>query len=165
MQIDIVPMTAGDWEAVAEIYQEGIDTLTATFADHVPAYEEWDDAHHKACRLIARRGGEVVGFSALSPISSRACYAGVAEISLYIRAAARGQHVGTKLMRAAIADAFQNSFLALHSLVIRDNAVSLALHEKCGFRTVGFWENPAQIKDGTYHDVVLLEYRRDSVYR
>ena len=162
MRVDIVPMREGDWQAVSQIYQEGIDTLIATFADCVPSYEEWDAAHHARCRLIAKQGDETVGFSALSPISNRLCYAGVAEISLYIKSTARGQHVGTTLMRAAIDDAFRNGFLALHSLVIRENAASLALHEKCGFRTVGFWEKPAYTKDGLYHDVVLLECRRDS---
>ncbi len=162
MRIEITVMKSEDWDDVAAIYQEGIDTLIATFADGVPTYAEWDAAHCARCRLVARENGEVVGFAALSPISSRACYAGVAEISLYIKSTARGRHVGTLLMRAAIDAAFQNGFLALHSLVIRENAVSLALHGKCGFRVVGFWEAPAYTKDGVYHDVVLLECRKDS---
>ena len=99
----IEPMCTADWPAVRRIYQEGIETGNATFETAVPEWEAWDASHLRACRLVARQGTHIVGWGALSPVSSRCVYAGVAEVSVYVAANARGQGIGRALLIALIA--------------------------------------------------------------
>src|SRR5436309_2842643 len=94
MKFRIDPMTAADWEQVRSIYLEGVATGQATFETEAPAWEQWDASHLPACRLVARSHEEILGWVALSPVSRRACYAGVAEVSLYVRASFRGRGLG-----------------------------------------------------------------------
>jgi phosphinothricin acetyltransferase len=96
--MEIKAMTAEDWPAVAEIYKEGIATGYATFELDVPAYKEWNSAHVSSCRLVALEDQIVLGWAALSPVSSRCVYGGVAEVSVYIAAAHRGKGLGEKLL-------------------------------------------------------------------
>src|SRR3954462_7310956 len=105
MSADVTTMTPADWDAVRAIYLEGIASGQATFETEAPSWEEWDRAHHPFARFVASSGGHVVGWAALSPVSRRSCYAGVAEVSVYVGAAHRGQGLGRQLLLALIAEA------------------------------------------------------------
>ncbi len=157
-QVVIQAMQADDWEAVAAIYAEGIATRLATFETEVPAWEKWDRAHLEVCRLVARRGSTVVGWAALSPVSSRCVYRGVADLSIYIAARARGQGVGKRLLNALIKASEAAGFWTVQSGIMADNRASIALHEACGFRLVGTRERIGQL-DGVWRDTLLMERR------
>ena len=155
----LLPLTAGHWPAVRTIYAEGMATGTATFATEPPAWEAWDTGHLPTCRLVATDGrGQVLGWAALSPVSSRCVYAGVAEVSVYVGAAARGQGVGLELMRALVSESEQNDLWTLQAGIFPENAASLRLHEAVGFRPVGRRERIGQLR-GVWHDTLLLERR------
>ena len=158
MQIDIVPMTQTHWPAVREIYAQGIATRNATFETTVPDWQEWDARHLASCRLVAICGAEVVGWAALSSVSSRYVYRGVAEVSVYIAGSAQGQGIGTALLAALIAESERNGIWTLQAGILPENAVSIHLHEKAGFRIVGHRDKIGQL-DGQWRDTVLLERR------
>jgi len=158
VQVVIEAMQPDDWPQVEAIYREGIATGNATFETTVPAWEKFDAAHRKDCRLVARDGERVLGWAALSPVSARAVYAGVAEVSVYIAQAARGQGIGTALLRALIAESERAGVWTLQAGVFPENATSLALHQACGFRIVGRREKIGQM-NGVWRDVLLLERR------
>jgi L-amino acid N-acyltransferase YncA len=147
-----------DWPAVAAIYREGIETVDATFETEVPGWERWNEAHLPGHRLVAEVDGAVVGWAALTPYSSRAVYRGVAEESVYVTGRMHGRGVGRRLLEALIASARQGGIWTLQAGVFPENAASLALHERCGFRRVGVRERIAQ-RHGVWRDVVLLERR------
>lgn len=155
-------MTADDWPLVRHIYQEGIHTGDATFETEVPAWEIWDQKYHANCRLVARRAGEIVGWAALSPTSARQVYAGVAEVSIYVAASARGQGVGTRLLKALVEASEQAGFWTLQAGIFPENASSIALHYRMGFRQVGVREHIGHM-NGRWRDVVLLERRSKKV--
>jgi len=143
---------------VAAIYQEGIDTGDATFEDSVPTWEHFDNKHLTDGRLVARLGDNTVGWVALSPVSNRCVYAGVAEVSIYIKAAARGRGLGHQLLTKAIEASERAGVWTLQAGIFPENTASLALHQQCGFRLVGYRERLGQMK-GVWRDVVLLERR------
>ncbi|MEX2238396.1 MAG: N-acetyltransferase family protein [Dehalococcoidia bacterium] len=151
-------MEAGDWPAVARIFEEGIATGNATFETKCPDRDEWDRSHLESCRLIAERGGAVVGWAALSPYSDRYAYRGVVEVSIYIAAKARGTGVGKVLLLKLIECAEVAGFWTLQAGIFPENEASLHLHEAAGFREVGRRERIGQLKD-VWRDVVLLERR------
>ena len=151
-------MTADDWPAVEAIYAESIATRAATFETEPPQYEAFAASHHLKHRFVAVADGRVVGWVALAPTSSRACYAGVAESSLYVAEGARGSGVGRALMEAMIASARASGIWTIHAGMFPENVASLALHERLGFRLVGRFERIAQL-DGAWRDTVLLELR------
>lgn len=159
MDLVIAAMTPADWPRVREIYQEGIATGQATFATEPPAWEQWDSGHLPIGRLVARRGDLILGWAALSPISRRACYAGVAEFSVYVSAAHRGLGVGTGLLLALIDEAERHGLWTLQGATFADNEASLRLQGKCGFRVVGRRERIAQL-NGIWKDTILTERRR-----
>jgi phosphinothricin acetyltransferase len=160
---DIRSMTPDDWDAVRRIYAEGIATGNATFETQTPEWEAWDQARRSDCRLvICDDTGEVIGFAALSPTSSRPAYAGVAEHSIYIAASARGTGAGTALMQALIDAAEAAGIWTLQSSIFPENAASYALHMRCGFRVVGRREHIAQ-RDGVWRDTLLIERRSRKV--
>jgi phosphinothricin acetyltransferase len=152
-------MEAEDWSAVAKIYQDGINTEIATFQTEVPSYEDWDKSHIKACRLVAEHNGEVVGWTALSPISSRCVYAGVAEVSVYIGADHRRKQIGEKLLHTLISEAEKEGYWTLQSGILEINKASVALHNKLGFRLVGYRERIAKDSNGVWQNTVLMERR------
>lgn len=162
MDFIVVSMQAEDWPAVREIYQEGIDTGQATFETATPDWEGWNAKHRPDCRLVARAGERVVGWAALSPVSARRVYAGVAEVSIYIAASARGQGVGRTLLRRLIEAAEAAGVWTLQGSIFPENAASVALHRACGFRVVGTRERIAQMH-GVWRDVLLMERRSDVV--
>jgi L-amino acid N-acyltransferase YncA len=151
-------LRADDWPAVAAVYEEGIRTRNATFETAVPSWQEWDARHLSEPRLVAEEEGEVVGWAALTPYSSRACYAGVAEDSLYVAERMRGRGVGFALLSELCARADAIGLWTLQTGIFPENEASLALHERCGFRRVGVRERIGQL-DGVWRDVVLLERR------
>src|SRR5436190_10969405 len=127
------PMTAGDWPSVRRIYEEGIATGHATMETAAPDWQTWDAGHLKTCRLIAAAGDRVTGWAALSPVSGRCVYAGVAEVSVYVAAEARGNGVGRQLLEALIAESERHDIWTLQAGIFPENAASLAVHERCGF--------------------------------
>jgi L-amino acid N-acyltransferase YncA len=158
MDIAVEKMKDEDWPAVAAIYQEGIDTGDATFEAGVPTWEQFNGRHLRPCRLVARVDGAILGWVALSAVSSRCVYTGVAEISIYIRAFARGQGIGKTLLAEAVRESERAGFWTLQAGIFPENTASLALHKACGFRVVGFREHLGQM-NGLWRDVVLMERR------
>lgn len=158
MQFMIEPLQATDWPQVRAIYLEGIATGQATFQTTAPDWPEWDAGHLPQCRLVARVGENVLGWAALSPTSKRACYAGVAEVSVYIAASARGQGVGKALMTALVEDSERLGIWMLYSAIFPENAASVRLHLQHGFREIGRRERIAKLH-GVWRDTVLLERR------
>ena len=154
----IRPMTAADAAAVLAIYAEGIATGNATLETAVPTWAAWDAAHHTEPRLVAVEGGQLAGWAALSPVSSRAVYRGVAEVSIYVAAAARGRGVGRALMAALVAASEAAGFWTLQASILAENAASQALHREAGFRVLGRRERIAQ-RDGAWRDTIILERR------
>ena len=156
--LEIVPMTERDWSAVREIYLRGIATGNATFEQSVPDYKEWDERHLATCRLIARWNEKVLGWAALSRVSSRRVYAGVAEVTIYIAEEVRGRGIGRKLLGALVEASEQNGIWTLQAGILAENAVSIRLHQQAGFRTVGTREKIGHL-DGRWRDTVLMERR------
>jgi L-amino acid N-acyltransferase YncA len=151
-------MRAEDWPEVAAIYAEGIASGTATFETAVPPFAAWDAAHLADHRLVAREGDTVIGWAALSPYSGRAVYGGVAEDTIYVAAHARGRGIGLGLLRRLIESAESAGIWTLQAAMFPENAASIALHERCGFRTVGTRERLAKLH-GVWRDVLLMERR------
>jgi L-amino acid N-acyltransferase YncA len=160
--IAIRPLLPEDWPSVKAIYAEGIATGNATFETEVPAWEEWDSRHLREARLAAAADGKVVGWAALTPVSSRCVYAGVAELSIYIASAMRGRGVGKALLGALIAESEARGFWTLQTGIFPENTASLALHRKFGFRILGRRERIGKM-DGRWRDVLLLERRSSAV--
>ena len=155
-------MRPEDWERVAAIYREGIATGHATFEINVPAFEEWDRAHLPAARLIAHLGDLIVGWAALSQVSQRRVYLGVAEVSVYVASAARGSGVGRKLLAALIEESERNGIWTLQAGIFPENTASLALHHAAGFREIGRRERIGKM-NGVWRDTILLERRSRTV--
>ncbi len=147
-----------DWEAVRAIYREGIAGGNATFETDVPNWETWNKNHLRACRLVAKADGRVIGWAALTPYSSRRAYAGVAGLSIYVSAAARGQGIGRALLGALIEESERAGLWTLQAGIFPENTASLALHRACGFREVGRRARIGRLH-GVWRDVVLMERR------
>lgn len=159
--INLEPMTPADWPAVRRIYSEGIATGLATLERQAPDWDHFDRSHRAEGRIVARAGdGAVVGWVALSSYSSRRVYGGVAWESVYVAEAARGQGIGRALLERLIESADAAALWTMLAGVLSDNAASLALHERVGFRRVGVLERLGQDVAGRWRDVVLLEWRR-----
>jgi L-amino acid N-acyltransferase YncA len=154
-------MKESDWEQVRSIYLEGIATGDATFETDAPPWEKWNEAHLPSCRLVARSGDTVSGWAALSPVSSRCVYGGVAEVSIYIGQRYRGIGLGRALLMALITESEKNGLWTLQAGIFPENQASIDLHKRCGFREVGRRERIGKM-DGRWRDTVLLE-RRSSV--
>jgi L-amino acid N-acyltransferase YncA len=147
-----------DWPEVCAIYAEGIATGHATFETETSDWPKWNADHLECCRLIARAENEIVGWAALSRVSSRAVYTGVAEVSVYIAARARGQRVGWPLLQALVEQSERAGIWTLQASIFTENAVSIHLHERCGFRIVGRREKIGCLH-GVWRDTLLLERR------
>ena len=158
MDLIIDEMQTEDWSAVKAIYEEGIATGQATFETNVPVWKVWDGNHLPVCRLVARTGAEVSGWAALSAVSSRCVYGGVAEVSVYVAESARGQGIGTLLLQALVQASEREGIWTLQAGIFPENEVSIYVHEKCGFRIVGRRERLGRMY-GVWRDVVLMERR------
>jgi len=156
--VRILPMTEQHWLAVREIFAQGIAAGNATFETVVPEWPEWDTRHLPTCRLIAIRNGEVLGWAALSPVSVRQVYRGVAEVSVYIAESARGQGIGSALLKALITESERNGIWTLQAVIHASNSISIHLHQKAGFRVVGTRERIGWLH-GRWLDTVLMERR------
>jgi phosphinothricin acetyltransferase len=156
--IALEKMTADDWNAVRAIYEEGITTGNATFEQSAPTWEKWDAGHLATCRLVARAGTEVLGWAALSPVSGRCVYAGVAEVSVYVAARARSQKLGSRLLAALVAASENAGVWTLQAGIFPENVPSIELHKRCGFRVVGTRERLGCM-NGRWRDVVMMERR------
>lgn len=152
-------MVDADRPRVREIYAEGIATRDATFETEVPALADLGRSWLPAHRWVAERGGEVVGFTAVTPVSARACYAGVGETSVYVAAEARGAGVGKALLHRQVTEADAGGLWTLQTAIFPENRASLALHHAAGYRTLAVRSRIAQL-DGVWRDTVLLERRR-----
>lgn len=159
MDYRIEAMKPEDWMQVAAIYWEGIQTKIATFQAEIPSWEQWDHSHSSTCRLVAKANGVVLGWTALTPISSRCVYAGVADVSIYVGERYKRQGVGEALLTEIIRQSEAEGYWSLQSGIIRENVGSQTLHAKCGFRMVGFREKLGRMDNGKWHDVLLMERR------
>jgi len=156
--VELRELREEDWPAVKAIYEQGIAGGQATFETEAPSWEDWDRTHLEGHRVVALRDGEVVGSAALSPVSERCVYAGVAENSVYVADSAQGRGVGKALLDELIARAERNGIWTIQTGIFPENEASLALHERCGFRVVGTRERLGQ-HGGVWRDVVLMERR------
>ena len=147
-----------DWPAIARIYAEGIVTGNATFETEIPTWEAWDAAHLAEPRFVADDPGEVVGWIAVSPVSSRPAYRGVVEHSVYVADTARGRGVGRMLVAALVEAAPRHGIWMIQTSVFAENGATVALHESAGFRLVGRRERIAELR-GEWRDTLLLELR------
>jgi len=158
-------MTEAEWTAGAAIYREGIATGHATFAAYPPAtYAEWSKGKVTGSSVISRNAqGEITGWACLSPVSERCVYAGVAEVSVYVKESARGRGVGDALMNELVARSEVAGIWTLQAGIFPENASSLALHRRHGFREVGRRERIGKMTHGPltgqWRDTLLLERR------
>jgi L-amino acid N-acyltransferase YncA len=157
--LSIEPMRPEDWPAMRAIYLQGIVTGNATFEQTAPEWERWNAGHLPGARIVARSDvGDVLGWAALSAVSSRCVYAGVAEVSVYVAESARGRGVGKSLLARLIADSEAEGIWTLQAGIFPENVASIALHQRAGFRLVGVRERLGQM-NGRWRDVVLMERR------
>src|SRR6266446_4144326 len=156
MTLRIDPMLPSDWPAVREIYLEGMASRQATFETEAPTWEAWDASHSPFARLVARKGETVVGWAALTPVSSRKAYAGVAEVSVYVAQSQRGCGLGRQLLEALIGESETKGIWSLQAVMFPENAASVARHRGCGFREVGRRERIGKLA-GIWRDTILLE--------
>jgi L-amino acid N-acyltransferase YncA len=170
----IIPMLPNHWPAVREIYGQGIATGNATFATELPDWAQWDSSHRKNCRLVAVEPNDeeraeplssnerkVLGWAALTPVSARLVYAGVAEVSVYVAPVARGRRIGSALLRVLVQESEANGIWTLQAGIFPENVASIGLHKSCGFRKVGVRRRIGKMGE-VWRDVLLLE-RRSSI--
>jgi L-amino acid N-acyltransferase YncA len=156
--ITIEPLSDRHWKAVRSIYLQGIATGNATFQQTAPDWNEWDAGHLKTCRMVARSEQKIVGWAALSPVSSRQVYRGVAEVSIYVADGARGRGIGARLMARLIVESEAAGIWTLQAGIFPENTASIKLHTSAGFRIVGTRSRLGSMH-GCWRDVVLLERR------
>jgi L-amino acid N-acyltransferase YncA len=154
--------TPTDWDEIRRIYAEGIATGNATMETEPPSWESWDRAHRSDSRLVARMGERILGWAALSRVSERCAYGGVAEVSVYVAADARGRGVGRQLLEALVRASEEAGVWTLQAGIFPENVASLSIHQVCGFRIVGVREKFGRL-NGVWRDVVLLERRSHRV--
>jgi phosphinothricin acetyltransferase len=160
--IRVEPLRPEHWPDARTIYEEGIATGHATFETAPPTWQEWNASHLEAPRLVACEGDRVVGWAALSPVSSRCVYGGVAEVSVYVSAASRGRGVGTLLLERLIRDSEDRGIWTLQAGIFPENTASVSVHRKLGFAEVGRRKHLGKLK-GQWRDVLLLERRSTTV--
>lgn len=159
MDVKIRPMEADDWSEIVEIFFQGVQSNMATFEYNCPSYEEWDKEHLPYCRLVADAGREVVAWAALKPFSDKEWYNGVAELSIFVDNDHSGTDLGQVLLNALVNEAVQIGIWSLQSSILQENQASIALHESCGFRRVGYRERLGKDRFGVWRSVVIMEYR------
>jgi L-amino acid N-acyltransferase YncA len=155
-------MEPEDWISVREIYREGIITGNATFETELPDWKNWDGNHRPDCRLLAKNGKQILGWAALRPVSARLVYCGLAEVSVYVAAAARANGVGKALLKALVGESECHGVWTLQAGIFPENVASVAIHKSCGFREVGIRYRMGKMGDA-WRDVLLLERRSPQV--
>ena len=151
-------MLPAHWEEVKRIYEEGIATGNATFQTEAPTYEEWNRGHLTISRFVAVENEEILGWAALTPVSGRCVYAGVAEVSVYVASSVRGKGIGNALLQALIKSSEENNLWTLQAGIFPENIASIKLHEANDFRIIGIREKIGKM-NGVWRDTVLLERR------
>jgi L-amino acid N-acyltransferase YncA len=164
LPLSIEPLTRDYWEAIRAIYLQGIATGNATFETSAPECEAWDAGHLASCRIVAKLGDEIVGWAALSAVSKRAVYRGVAEVSVYVGEDARGKGIGTALLAELVAESEAAGIWTLQAGIFPENEASIRMHKNAGFRVVGTRGRIGQM-DERWRDTVLMERRSASVGR
>lgn len=162
MDITIRPISTKDCGSIISIYLEGIATGNATFQTTAPSWEDWNQGHLEECRYVAEIEGNVVGWAALSPVSSRCVYHGVAEVSVYVSDKVRSKGVGKALMNQLISESEHMGFWTLQSGIFPENRASIALHKQAGFREVGYREKMGQLNH-IWRNVILMERRSQKI--
>ena len=155
-------LQAADWPAVRAIYVEGMAGGQATFETTPPEWPVWNDAHRPDCRFVAEMNGSICGWAALTPVSGRCVYAGVAEVSVYVADGARGVGIGAQLLERLVTASEQAGLWTLQAGIFPENTASVRLHQQAGFRLVGRRERIGQMR-GIWRDTVLFERRSSSV--
>jgi L-amino acid N-acyltransferase YncA len=155
----VKPLEEAHYPVVKKIYEMGIATGHATFQAEAPGWESWDRSHRKTCRLVMTdEQDQVIGWAALTPVSDRCVYGGVAEVSVYIDSRFRGKGIGKKLLESLIHESEKENLWTLQAGIFPENKASIALHEQCGFRQIGYREKIGQMK-GLWRDTILMERR------
>jgi L-amino acid N-acyltransferase YncA len=162
IDISIEKMSVDSWVDIQRIYSEGIASGNATFEKQIPDWETWDKLHRKDCRLVARINGKITGWAALSNISERYVYSGVAEVSIYVDPYYMRKGIGNKLLSSLIKESQENGIWTLQAGIFPENVSSIKLHEKHGFRIIGVREKIGKM-NSRWRDVFLLERRSKSV--
>ena len=162
MTLSIEKLLPEHWPEVRAIYEEGLATGDATFETEAPEWERWDASHLRACRLVALGGGRIAGWAALSPVSARKVYAGVAEVSVYVGDGFRGRGLGRALLSTLVRESESAGIWTLQAGIFPENVASVALHKACNFREVGRRERVGQLR-GRWRDTILLERRSQIV--
>ncbi len=162
MKTPIRRMASDDWPSVRQIYQDGIDGGDATFETDAGDWKSWDSRYRPDCCFVATQGGRVVGWAALSPVSSRDAYRGVAEVSVYVSHQSSMRRVGTDLLQVLVEASESVAIWTLEARVFPENVATLAIHEKLGFRRVGYRERIGRLHE-TWRDTVLVERRSPRV--
>jgi phosphinothricin acetyltransferase len=162
MNIVFRSMKKDDWISVAEIYRQGIESGNATFQRDIPTWNEWNSGHINTCRIVASIENEIAGWAALTPVSGRCVYAGVAEVSVYVSNQFKGQKIGTRLLERLISESEKEGYWTLQASIFPENKASLKMHYNLGFRNVGFREKIGKMND-IWRDTILLERRSKKV--
>ena len=162
MNIVFRSMKKDDWISVAEIYRQGIESGNATFQGDIPTWEEWNSGHINTCRIVASIDNEIVGWAALTPVSGRCVYSGVAEVSVYVSNHFKGQKIGTRLLERLISESEKEGYWTLQASIFPENKASLKIHYNLGFRNVGIREKIGKMND-IWRDTILLEIRSKKV--
>jgi len=160
--MEIRNLLPSNWDSVKSIYEKGIATGNATFQASAPSWEEWYSSHLEACRIIAEQNGKVLGWAALTPVSSRCVYAGVAEVSVYVDPKQSGKGIGLSLLEKLVALSEVEGIWTLQAGIFPENIGSLRIHEKAGFRMLGVREKIGK-QNGVWRDTVLLERRSKTI--
>src|SRR5687768_790552 len=155
-------MTAKDWEQVRSIYLEGVRGGNSTFETDAPSWDQWNEGHLEFARLVMRDGDQVLGWAALSPVSKRSAYRGVAELTVYVAESARHQGIGRALLQGVIEESERNGIWTLQASIFPENVASAKLHLRCGFREVGRRERIGKL-NGSWRDTLLFERRSKTV--
>ena len=158
--MELIEMTPGHWDAVKNIYLQGIATKQATFQTTAPDWEEWNTSHLPNLRYVAIVEDSIAGWSALTPVSGRCVYAGVTEVSIYVHRDFRAQGIGQALLQKLITESEKENIWTLQAGIFPENLSSIRLHEKLGFRKIGYREKIGKL-DGVWRDTILLERRSE----
>lgn len=160
--ITIQPMTASQSARILEIYRHGIESGMATFETEVPEWDVFEKKYLPHSRIVALLQDEIVGWAALSPVSPRDCYSGVAEVSVYVHGNHQRQGIGRDLLLALITESEKNGIWSLLSVIHEENRASIHLHEQCGFRFIGYREKIAML-DGIWRTTIMMEKRSKKI--
>lgn len=159
MNYEIREMQATDGNQVIAIFEEGIAGGNATFDPTAPNWESWDQKYFNICRFVLENeSGDIVGWAALQPVSTRDCFKGVAEVSIYLANSVQGKGLGSMLLKKLILDSEEHDFWTLQAGIFPENEASIYVHKKYGFREVGYREKIGEM-NGVWRDIIFLERR------